>query len=192
LGITRIKWWAGTGLNRRHQDFQCIGRGLTTDRHQSSSSPSQQLSSRCRHPFDRSRLLASDSSGQVPTKSPARLAAPRRGFSILCASASACNREPAGATWPRLGRPEDPSRPPANRPAHRPASRPSPRPSLGRVIGWTVRSLRWTTAWTSAPRRAHSSGGRPPEREGLPDRQNKNIRAVESPRHRRGWRRLLN
>ena len=71
FGITRNKWWAGTGLTRRHQDFQSSVRVLPTHRHPSSSSPSQQLSSPCRRPFDRSRLLASDSSGQVPAKSAA-------------------------------------------------------------------------------------------------------------------------
>src|SRR5215467_1643922 len=63
-------WWAGTGLNRRHQDFQSM-RGVRSIRHHPQTSLTiKQIASAEYRESRRSARMVADTFGKVSTKSP--------------------------------------------------------------------------------------------------------------------------
>ena len=63
------EWWAGTGWNRRHQDFQSIQRVQTIHPHRQTLLVIKQMASPKVRVSPRSSTMAADSFGKVSTKS---------------------------------------------------------------------------------------------------------------------------
>jgi len=62
------KWWAGTGLNRRHQDFQSVRRVQTMRRHRQTLLIIKLIASPERPVSPRSQSMVADTFGKVSTK----------------------------------------------------------------------------------------------------------------------------